>query len=55
MKNLDWPEAIWDAWLNFEQLYGSVEEIEDCLDRIERAQVQIAARRAKVRFRCVAA
>ncbi|KAI0916773.1 hypothetical protein AcW1_007863 [Taiwanofungus camphoratus] len=47
MKNLDWPEAIWDAWLNFEQLYGSVEDIEDCLDRIERAQQQISARRAK--------
>ncbi|CCM02468.1 uncharacterized protein FIBRA_04567 [Fibroporia radiculosa] len=47
MKNLDWPEAIWDAWINFEQLFGTVEEIEDCFDRIERANAQVAARRAK--------
>ncbi|GBE83236.1 predicted protein [Sparassis crispa] len=47
MKNLDWPEAMWEAWLNFEQLCGSVEDIEDCIDRIDRAQVQVNARRAK--------
>ncbi|KAI0771140.1 RNA-binding protein Prp24 [Trametes elegans] len=47
MKNLDWPEAVWDAWLAFEQLYGSVEQIEDALDRVERAQTQVNARRAK--------
>ncbi|KAI0357377.1 RNA-binding protein Prp24 [Trametes cingulata] len=47
MKNLDWPEAIWEAWISFEQLYGTVEELEDALDRIERAQTQVNARRAK--------
>ncbi|KAI8978842.1 RNA-binding protein Prp24 [Trametes punicea] len=47
MKNLDWPEAIWEAWITFEQLYGTVEEIEDALDRIERAQTQVNNRRAK--------
>lgn len=47
-KNLDWSEALWEAWVSFEQLHGSVEEFEDCLDRIERAQFQVAARRAKV-------
>ncbi|KAI0366626.1 RNA-binding protein Prp24 [Pilatotrama ljubarskyi] len=46
-KNLDWPEAIWEAWVSFEQLHGTVEEIEDALDRIERAQTQVNARRAK--------
>ncbi|KAF9811778.1 hypothetical protein IEO21_06434 [Rhodonia placenta] len=46
-KNLDWSEALWEAWVSFEQLHGSVEEFEDCLDRIERAQFQVAARRAK--------
>ncbi|OCH91935.1 RNA-binding protein Prp24 [Obba rivulosa] len=47
MKNLDWPEAIWDAWVTFEQLYGSVEAIEDALDRVERANAQTHARRLK--------
>lgn len=48
MKNLDWPEAMWDAWISFEQVYGSVESLEDAFDRIEHAQVQITMRRAKV-------
>ncbi|KAI0632486.1 RNA-binding protein Prp24 [Trametes polyzona] len=46
-KNLDWSEAVWDAWVSFEQLHGSVDDIEDALDRIERAQTQVNARRAK--------
>ena len=49
MKNLDWPEAVWEAWVSFEQLHGSVEQLEDCLDRINRARDQTNARRAKVR------
>ncbi len=47
-KNIDWPEAIWEAWVSFEQLHGSVEQIEDALDRIERARTQVNNRRAKV-------
>ncbi|KAG6841698.1 hypothetical protein C0991_007968 [Blastosporella zonata] len=46
-KNLDWPEAIWEAWINFEQLYGSVEGLEQCLDKVETAQYQVNVRRAK--------
>ena len=47
-KNLDWPEAIFEAWISFEHLYGSVEEIEECLDKVERAQNQLNARRLRV-------
>ncbi|EJF56678.1 RNA-binding protein Prp24 [Dichomitus squalens LYAD-421 SS1] len=46
-KNLDWPEAVWEAWIAFEHLHGTVEQIEDALDRVERAQVQVNNRRAK--------
>ncbi|KAF9483427.1 hypothetical protein BDN70DRAFT_799974 [Pholiota conissans] len=46
-KQLDWPEAIWEAWLTFEHLHGSVEEIEVALDKIENAQYQTNMRRAK--------
>ncbi|EPQ51022.1 hypothetical protein GLOTRDRAFT_66218 [Gloeophyllum trabeum ATCC 11539] len=46
-KNVDWPEAIWQAWLSFEHLYGSVDEIERCMDKVERAQGQVNARRAR--------
>ncbi|KAF4617844.1 hypothetical protein D9613_006080 [Agrocybe pediades] len=46
-KQLDWPEAIWEAWTSFEHLYGSVEDIATCLDKIESAQYQTNMRRAK--------
>ncbi|KAH7914268.1 hypothetical protein BJ138DRAFT_1177428 [Hygrophoropsis aurantiaca] len=47
MKNIDWPEAIWEAWIAFEHLYGSVESIEAALDKVERARYQVNARRAR--------
>ena len=47
-KNMDWPEALWEAWIAFEHAHGSVEEIERCLDKIESAQYQTNMRRAKV-------
>ncbi|KAI0795287.1 hypothetical protein BC629DRAFT_315116 [Irpex lacteus] len=46
-KNLDWPEAVWEAWVAFEHVHGSVEDLEDCIDRIERAQRYVNAKRAK--------
>jgi len=47
-KQIDWPEAIWDAWALFEHLHGSVTDIENCLNKIEKAQYQTNIRRAKV-------
>lgn len=47
-KDMDWPEALWEAWIAFEHAYGSVEEIETCLGKIESAQYQTNMRRAKV-------
>ncbi|KAL5519977.1 hypothetical protein ACEPAG_1637 [Sanghuangporus baumii] len=46
-KRLDWPEAIFDAWIGFEHLYGTVREIYECLDQVEQAQNQVSTRRAK--------
>ena len=47
-KNLDWPEAVWEAWISFEHLHGSVELVDACLDKVEKAQYQVNVRRAKV-------
>ncbi|KAK7048174.1 ATP-dependent DNA helicase PIF1 [Favolaschia claudopus] len=47
LKNLDWPEAIWEAWLAFEHLHGTVEQIEACGDKLEKAQFVVSTRRAK--------
>ncbi|KAG6878496.1 hypothetical protein C0993_005425 [Termitomyces sp. T159_Od127] len=46
-KKLDWPEAIWEAWINFEQLHGSIDELDQCLDKVEQAQYQVNLRRVK--------
>ena len=45
---LDWPEMIWEAWLSFEHSHGSAKEVQNALDVVERARVQVEARRAKV-------
>ncbi|KAJ6584742.1 hypothetical protein B0H19DRAFT_1319016 [Mycena capillaripes] len=47
LKNLDWPEAIWEAWLAFEHMHGSVQQIEAAGDKIEKAQYVVNTRRAK--------
>jgi hypothetical protein len=47
-KNMDWPEAIFDAWLSFEHMHGSVEDIQDCIERIEKAQRAVYTKRMKV-------
>ncbi|KAJ7644334.1 hypothetical protein FB45DRAFT_897551 [Roridomyces roridus] len=47
LKHLDWPEAIWEAWLAFEHMHGSVEQIDACGDKIEKAQFVVNTRRAK--------
>ncbi|KAJ7175442.1 hypothetical protein C8R46DRAFT_64994 [Mycena filopes] len=47
LKNLDWPEAVWDAWLAFEHLHGSVQQIDAAGDKIEKAQAVVNTRRTK--------
>ncbi|KAI6030527.1 hypothetical protein F5J12DRAFT_296247 [Pisolithus orientalis] len=46
-KNLDYPEALWDAWINFEYAHGSLTSLEESLARIERARTQVEARRMR--------
>ncbi|KAF7346103.1 ATP-dependent DNA helicase PIF1 [Mycena sanguinolenta] len=46
-KKMDWSEAIWEAWRAFEYLHGSVQQIDECGDKIEKAQYQVNSQRAK--------
>ena len=46
-KRIDWPEAIIDSWLSFEQLHGDLEQTYECIDKVERVQAQINAKRYK--------
>lgn len=47
-KQIDWPEAIWEAWIAFEHVYGSVQQLEVCLDKVDKARYQLSVRRARV-------
>lgn len=46
-KTLDWPEAIFDGWISFENLYGTLEDLQYCLDKVARAQFRVNTKRAK--------
>lgn len=46
-KYFDWPEAIFDAWIAFEHVHGSLENLEECLDKVARAQAGVNAKRAR--------
>ncbi|KAA1469781.1 hypothetical protein DENSPDRAFT_835444 [Dentipellis sp. KUC8613] len=46
-RDMDWPEAIWEAWIAFEHAKGTVSQIEACLDIVERARSRVNAKRAK--------
>ncbi|KAF8635933.1 hypothetical protein AX15_000104 [Amanita polypyramis BW_CC] len=46
-KQLDWPELIWELWISFEHIHGTVDQVDECLDKVEKAQAQVNARRAK--------
>lgn len=46
MKKVDWPEALFDSWMLFEQVHGDLEQMQECLDKIDRVQAQVNAKRA---------
>jgi len=48
LKQIDWPEAIWEAWLTFENLHGSVTTMNVCSVKVLKAQYFNNDRRAKV-------
>ncbi|KAG1792920.1 uncharacterized protein HD556DRAFT_1238518 [Suillus plorans] len=46
-KNLDYPEALWDAWHNFEHAHGSLSSLEEAIYKITQARAQLETRRAR--------
>lgn len=46
-KNLDYPEALWDAWHNFEHAHGSLSSLEEAINKITQARAQLETRRAR--------
>ncbi|TFK27991.1 RNA-binding protein Prp24 [Coprinopsis marcescibilis] len=46
-KRIDWPEAIWEAWVTFEHLHGTLDDINAAIDKIEKAHHYLNDYRAK--------
>ncbi|THH19088.1 hypothetical protein EW146_g2006 [Bondarzewia mesenterica] len=46
-QNMDWPEAIWEAWMAMEHAHTSLEGLQECLDKVDMARTQVNNRRAK--------
>lgn len=52
--DLDWPEAIYEAFTQFELIHGSVATIDSALQRINKESVKVTRRREKMAQHAVA-
>ncbi|CDZ97156.1 RNA-binding protein SART3 (RRM superfamily) [Phaffia rhodozyma] len=46
-NNLDWPEAVFEAYSEFEQFYGALEDLDEALKGISKATQVVATKRHK--------
>ncbi|RXK40070.1 hypothetical protein M231_02710 [Tremella mesenterica] len=46
-SDLDWPEAVYDAFIQFENVHGDLDTVLDANKRIAKAQEKLAKRREK--------
>ncbi|KZT61784.1 hypothetical protein CALCODRAFT_490685 [Calocera cornea HHB12733] len=44
-NQLDWPEAIFDAWIDFEHRFGTVDEVETAMIRVKQLSEKLAVKR----------
>ena len=51
-KNLDYPEALWDAWITLEYAHNSLASLKNAIAHIGRARTQVEARHMKYVLRC---
>jgi hypothetical protein len=45
---VDYPEAVYEAWISFEERWGSAKELEDALSRVRKLTEALNEKRAKV-------
>jgi hypothetical protein len=45
--SLDWPEAVFDAYLTFEEHHGTLETLMSAREKVEKAQGLVAVKRQK--------
>ncbi|KAG8906149.1 Splicing factor [Tulasnella sp. 403] len=46
-RNLDYPQALWDAWLTFEEMHGTVEQHEYAMMRVRKMNDQLTKKIAE--------
>lgn len=51
-QSLDWPEAVCEAYLSFEEMYGSLEESESAKERARKTMDGVNFKRHKVSLHC---
>ncbi|KAG8982971.1 Splicing factor, partial [Tulasnella sp. 427] len=45
-RNIDYPQAIWNAWVAFEEAYGSVEQLEHAIKRVRKMTQDLSKKAA---------
>ena len=48
-RNLDYPEALWANWISFEEVHGSVEQLEHAMKRVRKMSLDLSGKREMVR------
>jgi hypothetical protein len=48
-RNLDYPEALWANWIAFEEVHGSVEQLEHAMKRVRKMSLDLTRKREMVR------
>ena len=51
-QSLDWPEAICEASMSFEEMFGSLEESESAKEKVRKTMDAVNFKRHKVRLVC---
>jgi hypothetical protein len=47
---MDWPEAIWDMWMSFENHHGTIEQVNTALMQISSLAEDLARNRLEVSY-----
>lgn len=49
-KSINWPEPLWQQWMNFENIHGNLENIEECSERINNYSAKLHKKRQEVSY-----
>lgn len=47
-RNMDYPQALWNAWMNYEERWGSVTQLEHAIARVRKMGEDLSKKAAQV-------